>query len=84
MTGYTVHTGSTTKFSEGWDRIFSGAKRSSARSAKAAKASQAKPAKAANKAPAKTAAKTPATKAGASKTVRSRRSAQTARASGKR
>lgn len=25
MTGYTVHTGSTEKFSEGWDRIFSGA-----------------------------------------------------------
>lgn len=24
MTGYTVHTGSTEKFSEGWDRIFSG------------------------------------------------------------
>lgn len=25
MTGYTVHTGSTVKFSEGWDNIFSGA-----------------------------------------------------------
>lgn len=24
MTGYTVHTGSTKKFSSGWDRIFSG------------------------------------------------------------
>lgn len=24
MTGYTVHTGSTEKFSGGWDRIFSG------------------------------------------------------------
>jgi len=24
MTGYTVHTGSTTKFSSNWDRIFSG------------------------------------------------------------
>lgn len=24
MTGYTVHTGSSEKFSEGWDRIFSG------------------------------------------------------------
>ena len=23
MTGYTVHTGSSEKFSEGWDRIFS-------------------------------------------------------------
>jgi hypothetical protein len=25
MTGYTVHTGSTVRFSEGWDNIFSGA-----------------------------------------------------------
>jgi hypothetical protein len=24
MTGYTVHTGSTEKFSEGWDQIFKG------------------------------------------------------------
>lgn len=24
MTGYTVHTGSTEKFSEGWDNIFGG------------------------------------------------------------
>ena len=24
MTGYTVHTGSTVKFSGGWDRIFTG------------------------------------------------------------
>ncbi|HUG91528.1 MAG TPA: hypothetical protein VML55_11870 [Planctomycetaceae bacterium] len=24
MTGYTVHTGSTKKFSQGWDRIFTG------------------------------------------------------------
>ena len=27
MTGYTVHTGTSVKFSEGWDRIFSGAKK---------------------------------------------------------
>jgi hypothetical protein len=26
MTGYTVHTGSTDKFSNGWDQIFSGKK----------------------------------------------------------
>ena len=26
MTGYTVHTGSSIKFSSGWDRIFSGTK----------------------------------------------------------
>jgi hypothetical protein len=25
MTGYTVHTGSTVKFSDGWDNIFGGA-----------------------------------------------------------
>lgn len=24
MTGYTVHTGSTVKFSDGWDRVFQG------------------------------------------------------------
>jgi hypothetical protein len=31
MTGYTVHTGSTKKFSQGWDRVFkkSGGKKSS-------------------------------------------------------
>lgn len=29
MTGYTVHTGSTEKFSEGWDRIFSGSRKNS-------------------------------------------------------
>ena len=27
MTGYTVHTGSTEKFSSGWDRIFTGGKK---------------------------------------------------------
>ena len=31
MTGYTVHTGSTEKFSEGWDRIFGGTKKKSPR-----------------------------------------------------
>jgi hypothetical protein len=40
MTGYTVHTGSTVKFSGGWDRIFegkkSGKKASGTKSAKAA------------------------------------------------
>jgi hypothetical protein len=37
VTGYTVHTGASKKFSEGWDRVF-------ARSAKAKKAAD-KPAK---------------------------------------
>ena len=36
MTGYTVHTGSSQKFSQGWDQIFSG---------QAPKAKAAKPAK---------------------------------------
>ena len=38
MTGYTVHTGTTRKFSEGWDRIFkqkSAARRKSAARKKA-------------------------------------------------
>ena len=30
MTGYTVHTGSTEQFSEGWDRIFTGKKKKAA------------------------------------------------------
>lgn len=29
MTGYTVHTGSTKKFAQGWDRIFGGQKNTS-------------------------------------------------------
>lgn len=45
MTGYTVHTGSTEKFSQGWDHIFKGktvkspAKKKAAKSTKAAKKS---------------------------------------------
>jgi hypothetical protein len=31
MTGYTVHTGSTEKFSEGWDRIFGGTRKTSSK-----------------------------------------------------
>ena len=42
MTGYTVHTGSSQKFSQGWDQIFHG----QVQKAKAAKAA-AKPAQAA-------------------------------------
>jgi len=39
MTGYTVHTGSSEKFTEGWDNIFSGTKKKAGKSAskKAAK-----------------------------------------------
>lgn len=38
MTGYTVHTGSTVKFSTGWDRIFGSKKKSAKRPAQAARA----------------------------------------------
>ncbi|MDB5340897.1 MAG: hypothetical protein JWN70_6516 [Planctomycetaceae bacterium] len=31
MTGYTVHTGSTDKFSQGWDQIFQGQKKQPAK-----------------------------------------------------
>lgn len=30
MTGYTVHTGSSEKFSQGWDQIFQGQKKQAA------------------------------------------------------
>jgi len=33
VTGYTVHTGSSEKFSEGWDRIFSGSKQKQSKAA---------------------------------------------------
>lgn len=36
MTGYTVHTGSTVKFSNGWDKIFSGATQKKHSTSKAA------------------------------------------------
>ncbi len=44
MTGYTVHTGSTEKFSSAWDRIFSGGKSKPAKKStrKTAKKSAAK------------------------------------------
>ncbi|MFN0197731.1 MAG: hypothetical protein ACKVT0_13385 [Planctomycetaceae bacterium] len=44
MTGYTVHTGSTEKFSSAWDRIFSGDESAPAKKSprKAAKKSAAK------------------------------------------
>lgn len=44
MTGYTVHTGSTKKFSGGWDRIFTSQKAGKPASKKKA-AKAAKPAK---------------------------------------
>ena len=44
MTGYTVHTGSTVKFSSSWDRIFSesSSKKSEAKEVKAKKGTAAK------------------------------------------
>ena len=54
MTGYTVHTGSSVKFSEGWDQIFSGASKGSAKKSSAKKGTAKRaPAKAAKKAAAK-------------------------------
>jgi hypothetical protein len=45
MTGYTVHTGSSVKFSTGWDNIFSGTSRKAASGGtkKSAKAKAKKP-----------------------------------------
>jgi hypothetical protein len=46
MTGYTVHSGTTIKFSESWDRIFEGGESSArAESAKATKMGRAKQSK---------------------------------------
>ncbi len=46
MTGYTVHSGTTIKFSESWDRIFEGGKSSSrTESAKATTTGRAKQSK---------------------------------------
>jgi hypothetical protein len=49
MTGYTVHTGSTTKFSTSWDRIFAG-KSAGGKSRKVTSAGQRPAKKAAGKA----------------------------------
>jgi len=56
MTGYTVHTGSTAKFSGGWDHIFSGKKAAKPAAAKG-KAVAKKTATAAAKSTGKPAAK---------------------------
>ncbi|HVJ87637.1 MAG TPA: hypothetical protein VM452_18395 [Caulifigura sp.] len=37
MTGYTVHTGTTKKFANGWDRVFGKSEKKAARPAPAAK-----------------------------------------------
>lgn len=37
MTGYTVNTGSSKQFAEGWDRVFSGSKKAAKQPAKARK-----------------------------------------------
>jgi len=52
MTGYTVHTGSTKKFSSSWDRIFSGSKTTGSQAKKKAEEAAA-PAKVLKKAAAK-------------------------------
>ncbi len=56
MTGYTVHTGSTEKFTEGWDQIFetrSGGKRPAKTKVGAKKKPSAKAAQSKNRKPAK-------------------------------
>jgi hypothetical protein len=87
MTGYTVNTGTSMKFSEGWDRIFGADTAGTAKKKKATAESQP-----IDKAPAKAkpgvkkspAAEAGTTKAGTAKTVRSKQAAQTTRTSGKR
>ncbi len=37
MTGYTVHTGSSEKFTEGWDQVFGGAKKPASKKKKTVK-----------------------------------------------
>ncbi|MBA3315650.1 MAG: hypothetical protein M3552_04445 [Planctomycetota bacterium] len=83
MTGYTVNTGTSIKFSEGWDRIFAGGASSDEPKQKANKAA-AKSVKAAGKAPAKAqaTAKKKAGKVTPGKKVRSKQAAQRARTSG--
>jgi hypothetical protein len=49
MTGYTVHTGSTEKFSTGWDRIFQGKKKAAGKSKSSAAKGAAKAPKSAAK-----------------------------------
>ncbi len=91
MTGYTVNTGSTTKFSQNWGHIFGAAPASkkvtkgNASQAKDAVATGKAPAKqVVKKAPAKAAAQPSAAKTGPAKTVKSKQAAQSALTSGKR
>ena len=53
MTGYTVHTGSTEKFSQGWDNIFSGGKKAASKKATKKKAAKKKKKPSSSKAAAK-------------------------------
>jgi hypothetical protein len=49
MTGYTVHTGASEKFVEGWDRIFGGSRKSSNKSSHQVTPAKHSPAKSAKK-----------------------------------
>ena len=53
MTGYTVHTGTSEKFAEGWDTVFGGGKRTTRKKSTKKKASKKKGAKAGKKKSAK-------------------------------
>jgi hypothetical protein len=83
MTGYTVHTGSSVKFSEGWDRIFAGDV-SAGTKKKSAAQQPAKSAKPKAKAPAagNAAAKKTAAKRTSAGKVQSKRAALRSRSSG--
>lgn len=84
MTGYTVHTGTSAKFSEGWDRIFAGESPTKAKKASAKKksANSAKPAEK-PRSSAKLAAKKTAGKRVSAGKVQSKRAALRSRSSGK-
>ena len=83
MTGYTVHTGSTQQFSEGWDRIFGSGSAAAVRQATNTRASQAaKTPKSSAKA--KPGAKKSTVAATSGKKVRAQRAAKSKRTSGNR
>ena len=84
MTGYTVHTGTSLKFSEGWDRIFAGGASSNATPA-SSKKKPAQSTKSAELAAAKVTArgKKVAAKRTSAGQVQTKRAAQRSRSSGK-
>ena len=78
MTGYTVNTGSTVKYSEGWDQIFGASKPAPAKPTKGKK-----PSPAAKKANAASAVPEQPRKKSTGAKKQTKKAAQTARSSGK-